>query len=113
MRVQFTQRVANPDFSARPGQVLDLPDEEALKRIDAGHCTPVDQPKAGLLDRIRGRKPKAKDDQAPGPVADKPLEKMTVEQLKAYADERDISLPPDGLKADLLAAIEAELQERE
>jgi hypothetical protein len=103
MRVQFTQRVANPKFSARPGQVLDLPDEEALKRIGAGHCTPVDQPKTSLLGRIRGRKPKA--DQAPGPAEDKALEKLTVEQLRAYADSYDISLPPDGRKADLVAAI--------
>jgi hypothetical protein len=112
MRVQFTQRVANPEFSARPGQILDLPDDQALKRIEAGHCTPVDEPKAGLLDRLRGRKPKA----APGPGAgsqDTALEKLTVEQLKAYADERDISLPPDGRKADLLAAIEAGLKDRE
>jgi hypothetical protein len=112
MRVQFTRPVASPGLSAHAGQVLDLPDEQALKRIEAGHCTPLDQPKTGLLDRIRGRKPKATPDGAPGP-GDKPLDRMTIEQLKAYADEQDISLPDKGVKADLIAAIEAALDGRE
>lgn len=111
MRVEFTRRVANPSFQARPGQVLDLPEAEALKRIEAGHCTPVDEPRGRLVDRLRGRK--AKDDKAPGPAEDRPLDKLTVEQLKAYADERDISLPPDGKKADLIAAIEAAQKDQE
>lgn len=37
----------------------------------------------------------------------KPVNKMTVDELKAYAAEKGIALPDDGLKADLLAAIEA------
>jgi hypothetical protein len=111
MRVEFTRRVATPAFSARPGQVLDLPEAEALKRIEAGHCLPVDEPRARLVDRLRGRK--AKSGQVPGPAEGSPLDKLTVEQLKAYADERDISLPPDGRKADLIAAIEAAQKDQE
>ncbi|MCM1974628.1 Rho termination factor N-terminal domain-containing protein [Streptomyces sp. G1] len=113
MRVEFTRRVANPAYSARPGQVMDLPEAEALKRIEAGHCTAVDQPKARLADRLRGRKPRTGGGQAPGAAQETPLEKMTVDQLKAYADEHDISLPPDGRKADLVAAIEAAQQGQE
>ncbi len=42
----------------------------------------------------------------PVPV-EKPIGKMTVDELKAYAAEKGIELPEDGKKADLLAAIEA------
>ncbi|MFM9563253.1 MULTISPECIES: Ish1 domain-containing protein [Streptomyces] len=42
-----------------------------------------------------------------------PLQEMTVEELRAYADEQDISLPEDGDQAGLVAAIEAELTARE
>lgn len=41
------------------------------------------------------------------PSAEKPLSKMTVDELKAYASGKNITLPDGGLKADLLAAIEA------
>lgn len=111
MRVEFTRGVASPRLTARPGQILDLPEAEALKRIEAGHAVAVDQPRPRLRDRLPGRRksePKAepKDD-------GNALEKLTVEQLKAYADEHDISLPEGGKKAELLAAIAAALEERE
>ncbi|MFM9634377.1 hypothetical protein ACKI10_43350 [Streptomyces galilaeus] len=107
MRVQFIRRVASPTLTAQPGQIIDLPDEQALKRIKAGHCTAVDQPKARLRDRLPGRR---KEDAGPG---DKPLDKLTVDQLKAYADEHDISLPESNKKADILAAVTAALEERQ
>lgn len=110
MRVQFTRPVASPGLSATAGQILDLPDEDALKRIEAGHATAVDQPKTSLRERFLGRSGKTGPDTEPDA---KPLDKLTVEQLKAYADEHDISLPEAGKKADLVAAIEAELTERE
>lgn len=111
IRVQFTRAVAGPRLSARPGQILDLPDDQAKQRIDAGHAVAVGQPKPRLRDRLPGRRkpepkqppaPKTPDDAADG----KALEKLTVDQLKEYADERDISLP-EGKKADLIAAIVA------
>ncbi|TQE35469.1 hypothetical protein [Streptomyces ipomoeae] len=111
MRVRFERRVASPTLTAQPGQVLDLPDEVAEARIKAGHCVPVDQPKQGLGERLR-RAVKSKTEPKTE-QQDTPSEKWTVEQLKAYADEHDISLPPDGRKADLVAAIEAALKERE
>jgi len=113
MRVQFTRPVASPGLSATVGQILDLPDEEALKRIEAGHCTALDQPKPRLRDRLPGRrKPEPKTD-GKAAAEDKPLDKLTVEQLKAYADEHDLSIPEDGKKADILAAITEALAERE
>lgn len=114
MRVEFTRPVASPGLSAYAGQILDLDEDEALKRIEAGHCTAVDQPKPSLRERFLGRSGKTRPGAAPAAEPDaKPLDKMTVEQLRAYADEHDISLPEDGKKADLLAAIQAELTERE
>lgn len=113
MRVEFTRPVASPGLSAYAGQILDLPDEDALQRIEAGHCTAVDQPKQSLREKFLGRRGKSRPDAAPTEPDARPLDKMTVEQLKAYADEHDISLPEVGKKADLVAAIEAELTERE
>ena len=40
-------------------------------------------------------------------AAQKPVGKMTVDELKAYADEKGIALPEDGKKTDFIAAIEA------
>lgn len=40
--------------------------------------------------------------------ADKPLDKMTVEELKAYAAAHGIELPEKGVKADILTAIQAQ-----
>jgi hypothetical protein len=103
MRVRFERRMASPTMSAQPGQIVDLPEDEALKRIKAGVCTAVDQPKPRLRDRLPGRR---KEEPADLPK-DKPLEKQTVEQLKAYAEKHDISLPEGAKKADILAAIAA------
>ncbi|MCZ4611622.1 hypothetical protein O3S80_49340 [Streptomyces sp. Lzd4kr] len=111
MRVEFTRPIASPALRARAGEVRDLPETEALKRIDAGHAVAVDQPKPRLRDRLPGRRktePKAERE-----TADKPLEKLTVEQLRAYADSRDISLPEKARKDELLAVITAALEERE
>lgn len=41
------------------------------------------------------------------------LQDMSVEELRAHADELDIALPEDGDAGDLVAVIEAELQARE
>ncbi|QQM45005.1 hypothetical protein [Streptomyces liliifuscus] len=105
MRVQFTRRVASPTLNARPGEILDLSDDEALMRIEAGHCTAVDQPKQRLRDRLPGRR-KPEPEQTP-PPGDTPLEKLTVEQLKAHADKHKIDLGDASKKADILAAIAA------
>lgn len=99
MRVEFTRRVANPRLTARPGQVVDLPEAEALRRIQAGHCRPVDVPRQRLLDRLTGgRRDRAED---------VPLDRRNVAQLRAYAAEHGIDLGDAGKKVDILAAIEA------
>ena len=109
MRVEFTRGVASPTLSARPGQIRDLSEAEALKRIEAGHAVAVDQPRTRLRDRLPGRR---KPEQKTVPE-DRPLEKLTVDQLRAYAEEQDISLPEKAKKDELLAVIAAALEERE
>lgn len=108
-RVQFTRPVASPTLSATAGQILDLDDDEAQRRIDAGHCTPLDEPGKGrLIDRVRRAL-------TPDPDSgdDKPLEKRTVEQLKAFAAAREIDLGDASKKAEILDAITTELARRE
>ncbi|WP_432135868.1 hypothetical protein [Streptomyces sp. bgisy154] len=111
MRVEFLRPIANPTLNARVGQVVDLPDDQALQRIRAGHAVAVDQPRARLRDRLPGRRKQAgPKDSTP---ADKPLEERTVDQLKAYAAEHDIDLGDATKKAQILDAITSELARRE
>ncbi len=42
-----------------------------------------------------------------GSTASKPVSKMTVDELKAYAAEKGIVLPENGKKTDFIAAIES------
>ena len=57
-----------------------------------------------LAERFREKGLTVETESAP---AQKPLNKMTVDELKTYAADKGIALPDGGLKADLLAAIEA------
>lgn len=45
--------------------------------------------------------------EAESAAAQKPVGKMTVDELRAYAAEKGIALPEDGKKTDFIAAIEA------
>ncbi|MDN3021544.1 hypothetical protein [Streptomyces sp. S.PB5] len=104
MRVQFNRPVASPGLSASVGQILDVPEDEALRRIELGHCVALDQPKEGLgkrLRRVLGGKPAA------DPPGEEPSDRWTVERLKAWAADHAIDLGATSKKADILAAIEA------
>lgn len=37
---------AGPDFSCLPGEEIDLPDDVATARVEAGLCAWIEQPKA-------------------------------------------------------------------
>lgn len=47
----------------------------------------------------------------PEPSSDKPVEKMTVAELKAKADELNVTIEEGALKADILEAVQAKLAE--
>ncbi|MEU9199416.1 hypothetical protein [Streptomyces sp. NPDC048332] len=110
MRVQMLRLMANPDHGTVPaGAVIDLPAKEARKRIAAGDCKPVDVDS----DAPRRTTP-APDNTPPAPAdtPDVPVEAMTVEQLKAYADEQAIDLGDAKKKDDIRALVVAELERR-
>ncbi|MEW2635258.1 hypothetical protein AB0903_27340 [Streptomyces sp. NPDC048389] len=113
MRVEFTRTVANPSLSARAGEIKDVPEAEAVKRIEAGHAVAVDQPRTRLRDRLPGLRKQQAKAESKAPEEDKPLDKLTVEQLRAYAEEQDISLPEKARKDELLKVIGEALEERE
>ncbi|WP_060880164.1 hypothetical protein [Streptomyces scabiei] len=97
-RVTMKTLYASPERTVQAGATAEFEDAEAEGLVAGGY---------GVYEGDTRPKPESADK----PV-DKPLDRMTVEQLRGYADEHDISLPPDGKKADLVAAIEAELQAR-
>ncbi|PJN31310.1 hypothetical protein CG717_16210 [Streptomyces sp. CB02613] len=107
MRVQMLRLMANPKYgTVQAGEAVDLPADEARRRIAAGDCKPLDSEP-----RRRAAPPAAPDDGGAGgePVA---VEKMTVDQLKAYAAEQDIDLGDATKKDDIRALVVAELERR-
>lgn len=109
MRVQMLRLMANPEHGTVPaGAVIDLPAREARKRIAAGDCKPVDS------DAPRRTTPAADSapPTAPADTPDVPVEAMTVDQLKAYADEQAIDLGDAKKKDDIRALVVAELERR-
>jgi hypothetical protein len=94
VRVKILRTIANATGNHQAGAIVDMPDEAAAVRIAAGHAAPVDQPPP----------PPAEDDD---PATDpKPVDKMTVDELRTYAAEHDIDLGDAKKKADILAVIE-------
>ena len=98
-RVTMNTLYAGPDRSVQAGQSADFDDAEAAALVAAGYAVyegdTLPRPEAG---------------QEPD---DKPLEKRTVEQLKAYADEQKIDLGDASKKAEILDKITSELARRE
>ncbi|MEU3600886.1 hypothetical protein ABZ714_19505 [Streptomyces sp. NPDC006798] len=107
MRVEMLRLMCSPVHgNHQPGAVIDLPPAEARKRIASGDCRPADGPPSPP------RRP-APADTAPGPDGDGPaVEKMTADQLKAFADAEGIDLGDATKKADVLAAVVAEMEHR-
>lgn len=106
-RVRFNTPLASPTRSARAGQIVDLPAEEAEQRVKARQCVYVDTPP------VPGGTTEGDSPEPDAPQDDVVLEKLTVEQLKAYAAEQEISLDGAGKKAEILDRITTVLAERE
>lgn len=86
------------------------------RSVPAGATAAFDDAEAEAL--VRGGYGVYEGDSRPKPVssaepADKPLDKQTVEQLKAYAAQHDIDLGDAGKKAEILDRITTELERRE
>ena len=71
---------------------------EGVKRGHLEHLV-----RLGLVSEVATAKADADEPNADGP---KPVDRMTVDELKAYAEEKSIEIPA-GNKAEILAAIQA------
>ena len=108
MKVEMLRLMCSPTYGNRqPGDVVDMDEAEALKRIENGDCRALEESSG------RGRRGRASKSSAPAGVPDeKPIEKMTAEELKTYAAAQEIDLGDATKKDDVRAKIVAELEAR-
>ncbi|MFJ9885938.1 hypothetical protein ACIQRW_08755 [Streptomyces sp. NPDC091287] len=111
MLVEMQRLMASPRLgTVHPGQIIDMSAAEARRRIAAGDCKPVTGQAAEPPRRTAG--PTEQEPVTGGQGDEVPVEKMTVEQLKAYAAEQDIDLGDATKKDDIRAVVLAELERR-
>ncbi|MFJ6386443.1 hypothetical protein ACIQJT_02420 [Streptomyces sp. NPDC091972] len=108
MRITMKTLSAHPDGTLENGQTYEVPgqcsEERAVELLDGGYAVLADEDLAAAA-------PQAEEPVDTG--ADKPLEKRTVEQLKAFAADNGIDLGDASKKAEILDKITTELQRRE
>jgi hypothetical protein len=106
MRITMKSLSAHPDGTLENGHTYEVPGqcsrERARELIEGGYAVRADEDQAVV-------ELPAVDDEQDGP----PLEKRTVDQLRAYAAEHEIDLGDASKKAAILDAITTELQRRE
>jgi hypothetical protein len=95
----FTTYAGTDGTTATPGETVALEDERAGSLVDSGYAEYADEPA-----RPMRRMPKS---DAPETSARKPIDRMNVAELRAYAAEHDIDLGGATVKRDILAAVEA------
>ncbi|MFB7171090.1 hypothetical protein ACFCYM_09745 [Streptomyces sp. NPDC056254] len=94
-RVTMHALYAGPERAVAAGQTAEFADEEAARLVGGGFGV--------YADEARRKEPA---DQA----ADKPVEKMTVAELQAYATARGIDLGDAKTKAEVLAVVVAAVE---
>lgn len=106
MRITMKSLSAHPDGTLENGQTYEVPgqcsEERAKDLLDGGYAVLADEDPATATPA----EPTASED-------DKPLEKRSIEQLKAYASEHNIDLGDAVKKAEILDKITTELARRE
>ncbi|WP_435969311.1 hypothetical protein [Streptomyces sp. Qhu_M48] len=113
MRVEMLRLMANPKYGNQPeGAIVDMDDADAERRIAAGDCRPLDEPKKKRGARTAARTATPPTPPAPPVEPDVPVEAMTVDQLRTFAAEQDIDLGEARLKEDIRAVVAAELERR-
>lgn len=60
MKIRFLQSIAAVDWDARPGEVLDMPEDEALRLIHAEIATPAETRETTALDAPETRAKKTR-----------------------------------------------------
>lgn len=111
MRITMKTLSAHPEGTLENGRTYEVPqqcsEERAVELLDGGYAVLADE---DLADTDLSR-PGAAD---PGePEAGAVLEKLKVDELKAYAVDRGIDLGDASKKAEILDAITTELARRE
>lgn len=107
MRITMKTLSAHPDGTLEIGKTYEVPGQCSQQRADElleGRYAVLAEEDPATAE------PAAAGD---GDGDDKPLEKRTVEQLKAYAAEHDIDLGDASKKAEILDKITSELARRE
>ncbi|WP_033818887.1 hypothetical protein [Kitasatospora sp. MBT63] len=102
MQITMLTLSASPEGVLEQGRTYDVPGDVARARaaelVDGGYARIIGAPKP---------KPKAEPKSAASDPGAGSLEKMTVEELQAYAAENDYDLGGVTKKADILAAVQA------
>ncbi|MFD8640842.1 hypothetical protein ACFV14_11090 [Streptomyces zaomyceticus] len=112
MRVEMLRLMSNPKYGNQPeGAIVEMDDADAERRIAAGDCRPLDPQKKRPATRA-AKAPAAPPAPPGGDGQDVAVEKMTVDQLRAFAAEHDIDLGDATLKDDIRGAVVAELERR-
>ncbi|MCY0919610.1 MULTISPECIES: hypothetical protein [unclassified Streptomyces] len=91
-RVTMHSLYAGPERAVQAGDTADFEDEEAARLVDGGFATYADKP--------------APD----GPADERPVEKMTADQLRALAADKGYDLGDAKTKAEILAAVVAAIE---
>lgn len=106
MRITMKTLSAHPDGTLENGQTYEVPgqcsEERAVELLDGGYAVLADEDLAA-----------ADPAKSAEPEADTPLDKMKVDELKAYAAEQEIDLGDASKKAEILDRITTELARRE
>lgn len=110
MRITMKTLSAHPEGTLENGRTYEVPgqcsEERAVELLDGGYAVLAEEDLAAADPGTRAEpEPEAEDD--------KPLEKRTVDQLKAYAAEQEIDLGDASKKAEILDKITTELARRE
>ncbi|MFD6421712.1 hypothetical protein [Streptomyces sp. NPDC060198] len=98
MRVTMRSLYAGPERTVAAGDTADFGVAEAAALVKGGYGVYADAPPRTAAD--------ADTD------AEKPLERRTLEQLRAYAAAHDIDLGDATLKTDVLRLVLAEVEQR-
>ncbi|NEB00620.1 hypothetical protein [Streptomyces sp. SID13726] len=110
MRITMKTLSAHPEGTLENGKTYDVPgqcsEDRAVELLDGGYAVLAEEDLAAAGPGTRAE-PDTEIE------ADKPLEKRTVEQLKAFAAEQQIDLGDASKKAEILDAITTELARRE
>jgi len=100
-KITMLTLLAGPDRTVPIGATAEFPDDEAAELVDGGYAVYAQEGER------QDSAPAPTLPAGPQPPQSKPLEAMTSNELKAYAEANDIDLGAAKRRDDVLAAIRA------